>query len=178
MLVSTLLLMAILGEPAPATGRICSPELFRLGRSKNANVVVYEASVSAAGTLDPVAPVKASWILLADKGEREELSWLEWRMAYGFEVRPDNPGSGFVFTFKAKEDRPVRIGLRDGCPVAVAAIGARQGILRRIFIKSDDRLIPSVEYVDVFGSDLETGEDLHERIVVSTPQPPQPDYLP
>jgi len=179
MSVSTLLLLLILGEPSRTAAPTCPPELFRLGRSKNANVVVYEAHLSTAGTLDPSAPVKASWVLLASKGEREELSFFEWRMAYGFEVRPAGPSPGFVFTFKAREDRPVRIVLRDGCPVGIAAIGGRTGILRRIFIQADDRyLIPSVEYVEVFGSDLETGKELYERIVVSRPQAPQGELMP
>jgi len=179
MLLSTLLLLSILGEPSRTAARTCPPELFRLGRSKNANVVVYEAGLSASGTLDPSAPVKAFWVLLAAKGEREELSFFEWRMAYGFDVRPSNPGPGFVLTFKAKEDRPVRIVLRDGCPVGIATIGGRPGILKRIFIKADDKyLIPSVEHVEVFGSDLETGEDLYERIAVSRPQAPQGELMP
>lgn len=179
MLASALLLLALLGEPSPAAPRACPAELFRLGRSKNANVVVYEANLSPAGTLDPGAPVKALWVLHAARGEREELSWLEWRMAYGFDVRPDDPGPGFLLTFKAKGDRPVRIVLRDGCPVALAEIGGRQGILKRIFIKADDRyLIPSVEYVEVFGTDPDTGRDLYERIVVATPQPPQSEPMP
>jgi hypothetical protein len=179
MLGPALLLLTLLGEPSLTAAPACPPELFRIGRSKNANVIVYEARQSSPGVLDSSGPVEASWVLLAAHGEREKLSWFEWRMAYGFDVRPTNPGPGFVFTFKAKEDRPIRIVLHHGCPVGLATIGGRQGILKRIFIQAEDHyLIPSVEYVEVFGSDLETGEDLYERIVVSTPQPPQGELMP
>lgn len=179
MLRPALLLLALLGEPSGAVAPTCPLELFRIGRSKNANVIVYEAHLSSPAALDPAEPVEASWVLLAAHGEREKLSWFEWRMAYGFDVRAADPGPGFVFTFKAKEDRPLLIVVRHGCPVGVATIGGKQGILRRIFIQAEDHyLIPSVEYVEVFGSDLETGEDLYERIVVSTPRAPQAELMP
>ncbi len=179
MRVSALVLLAILGDPSRTPTPACPIELFRIGRSKNANVIVYEARLSPAGAFDPNEPVKASWLLLADKGEREDLSWFEWRMAYGFDIRPANPGPGYLLTFKAKVDRPVRVLLRHGCPVAIAPFGGKQGILKRIFIQAEDHyLIPSVNYVDVFGSDPETGQELYEHIFVSAPAQPQPELYP
>ncbi len=179
MRVSALLLLAILGEPSRTAPSTCPVELFRIGRSKNANVIVYEANLTPAGALDPVEPVKASWLLLAEKGEREELSWFEWRMAYGFDIRPADPGPGYVLTFRSRGDRQVHVVLRDGCPVAIAPIGGKQGILRRIFIQAEDHyLIPSVNTVEMFGTDPETGRELYERIVVSTPSQPPPELYP
>ena len=40
--------------------------LFVIERSKNANVVQYDARLTADGVLDPKEPVKVYWILLAE----------------------------------------------------------------------------------------------------------------
>src|SRR5262245_28326244 len=61
-------------------------QLFRIARSTNANVVIYDANVDRAGRLVEDAPVVAYWIMLAEDRRRESLTWLENELAYGFEV--------------------------------------------------------------------------------------------
>ncbi len=164
MLVAALALAAALGADA-APPSPCPAELFRIGRSKNANVIVYEANLAGPRTLDARDPVKASWILLADKGQREGLNWLERLLAYGFDVRPATPLAGFWLVLKVKKERPLHLLERNGCPAAVVAIGGREGVLKKIYVKADDRaLIPHVEYVDLLGVAAD-GTELHERII-------------
>jgi hypothetical protein len=79
--------LALLASPAAAQTRT-SP-LFTIERSKNANVVHYDARLTADGELDPKEPVIAYWIRLAEDGRREELSWIEKKKAYGFTIKPD-----------------------------------------------------------------------------------------
>ncbi|MDR0486144.1 MAG: DUF4833 domain-containing protein, partial [Elusimicrobiota bacterium] len=50
-----------------------SSNLFRIERNKNANIVVYDAVLSADGTIDKKKPVDAYWILNAKDGKRYEL---------------------------------------------------------------------------------------------------------
>ena len=45
--------------------------LFIIERSKNANVVHYDARLTPEGKFDPDQPVVAYWILLAEKGQRD-----------------------------------------------------------------------------------------------------------
>jgi len=61
--------------------------LFRVARSTNANVVLYEARLRNGGTLDEDEPVHPVWVMLAEDGRREELNFLERAMAYGVDVR-------------------------------------------------------------------------------------------
>ena len=58
--------------------------LFIIERSKNTNVVHYDARLTADGKLDPEEPVIAYYVMLAEDGRRKELSWIEKKMAYGF----------------------------------------------------------------------------------------------
>src|SRR5258705_13664792 len=71
----------------PDTGRTqpAAATLFTIARSKNANVVRYQARTRGGG-LDRSHPIDAYWLMLAEDGRREELSWAERKLAYGFSV--------------------------------------------------------------------------------------------
>jgi hypothetical protein len=173
--VGLVLAASLSSAPAPSAPA-CPAELFRIARSKNANVVVYEARRSGTGSLDPREPLQASWLLLAQHGEREDLNFIERLLAYGFDVRPARQEAGWSVTLKALKDRPVRLVELDGCPRALWQIAGRQGVLRKVYVKADERhLIPPVEYVDVFGVDPRSGEELYERILGTPPEPERYD---
>ncbi len=144
----------------------CPTELFRIGRSTNANEVVYLARRDARGALDPDDPIEAQWHMLAEDGHREGLNFIEKLLAYGFSVDPAASGAGFVVVLKAKKDRPVKLALRDGCPAASVTIAGRPALLRRIFVQAEEggSLIPSVEWADLEGVDPSTGAKITERV--------------
>lgn len=160
---STFLALLLAAPPGPT----CAPELFRIGRSTNANEVVYAARTGADGTLDPEDPIEADWHMLAEDGHREGLNFIEKLMAYGFSVDPAESGEGFTVILKAKKDRPVRLTLRAGCPAAVVTIAGRPALLRRIFVQAESGggLIPSVAWADLEGTDPVTGSPVKERVI-------------
>jgi hypothetical protein len=51
--------------------------LFTIERSKNANLVVYDARLTDSGELDPKSAVVVYWLLKAQDGRREELNRVE-----------------------------------------------------------------------------------------------------
>jgi hypothetical protein len=159
-------LLASYTAPEVSQGRPpCPGELFRIARNKNANEIVYQARQAAPGTLDPEEPVEAYWLMLAEDGHREGMNLIEKMLAYGFSAEPAEEGKGFLVTLKAKKDRPLRLTVRDGCPVALARIGRAEGVLRRIFVHATgEALIPRVDYVELFGVDPRTGRALYEKI--------------
>jgi hypothetical protein len=149
-------------EPSAAP---CEPELFRIGRSTNANEIVYAARTRA-GSFDEDGPIDAYWVMRAEEGQREGMNFLERMLAYGFSVDPAPAGDGFTVLLKAKKDRPLHLTMRDGCPVALARIGGREALLRFIFVQtSSEEIVPSVAYVDVVGVDPATGDEVRERVV-------------
>jgi hypothetical protein len=163
-LVGSIYLALLLAAPP---GPTCAPELFRIGRSTNANEVVYTARTGADGTLDPEDPIQADWHMLAEDGHREGLNFIEKLMAYGLSVDPAESGDGFTVILKAKKDRPVKLTLRAGCPAAVVTIAGRPALLRRIFVQAESGggLIPSVAWADLEGTDPVTGSPVKERVV-------------
>lgn len=165
MLFAALMLSAVLSaDPVPA-GAGCPAELFRIARSKNANVVVYEAKAGPAAGVSPGDRVTATWLLLAGDGRREGLSFFERAFAYGFDARAAASGPGVWFTLHALKDRVIRLADQGGCPVAFSEVGGRDAQLKRIYVKaSDGQLVPSVEYVELFGVDPASGRELYEKV--------------
>jgi hypothetical protein len=159
------ILLALAVSSAP--GNPCPPELFRIGRSTNANEVVYVARREADGALDSDDPIEAEWHMLAEDGHREGLNFIEKLLAYGFSVDPAESGDGFVVVLKAKKDRPVSLTMRNGCPAATVTIAGRTALLRRIFVQAEPGggLIPSVAWADIEGVDPGTGAKVTERVV-------------
>lgn len=154
-MLSAALTLLLSAEPAA-----CAGELFRIERSKNANVVVYEASADAA------EPVTASWLLLARHGERERLSFFERLVAYGFEVEPAKGGLPAVLRLKALEARALRLVRRGACLVAVGVIDGAEAVLQRVYVTTDeDGAVPAVRSIELFGVDVATGAPRVEKLV-------------
>jgi hypothetical protein len=149
-----------------AGGQTCPDHLFIVARSKNANIVAYDANRGPGGDLVASEPVVAYWLLDGDKGRREELTTIQRDRAYGVEGQPGGSPGTYVVVFRAKRDRRLTIRMVDGCPVATTSIGGRDAALRRLFVKSKEgTALPKVEYVEFFGEDPGTKESLYEKVV-------------
>ena len=148
----------------PAAPGLCHEHLFVIARSKNANVVVYDAKVDASGRLAP-EPVSAYWLLEGDPSRREELTSLEFNRAYGFTLGPGEAPDTYALAFKASRGRHATLRMQDGCPRVIVKINGHPAILKRIYVKSKEGgLMPKVESIELFGEDASTGKPLHEKV--------------
>ena len=159
-------IVALVSAPFRSSGAdTCPAHLFVIERSKNANVVAYDANRNPNGEWDSREPVVAYWLLNGDKDKREELNRVEREHAYGVEATPGESTGTYSLVFKASRKRQQTVRMLNGCPIATTSIDGHEGILRKIFVKSKEGLSPSVEYVEVFGEDLATGAPLYEKFV-------------
>jgi len=166
--ISVLLLLATLAQallPIAADTSTSTQRLFRIERSKNANIVAYDLRLDDDGKPDPKAPVDAYWVSAAD-GAREGLSLVQKKLAYGFKSRFENP-EVVVMRIAADLGREIRVERVSGVFRALIDIEGQRAVLDHIYVKSIERklLLPTVEFVDLFGFDLATGAERHERIV-------------
>ena len=157
--------LALLAAPA-AAAQVKTQPLFIIERSKNANVVHYDARLTADGKLDPKEPVIAYWVLLAEDGRREELSWIEKKKAYGFGIKPDPSVNGYKMTLVAAPEQQITVKKEKDGVRAEAVIDGRPAVLEKMYINASDRLTgPKVHYIEVYGKDLQTGEKRREKMV-------------
>jgi hypothetical protein len=151
---------------APAAAQIRTSPLFIIERSKNANVVHYDAQLTADGKLDPKEPVIVYWVRLAEDGRRRKLSWIQKKIAYGFTIKPDPSIDGYGMTFVAYPEKQIIVKKEKGAVRAEAVIDGRPAVLEKIYINASEGLtMPIVHYIDVYGKDLQTGEERREKIV-------------
>ena len=152
---------------------LCSPELafagqnrelFTLSRSTNANVVKYAVRLDKEGLLDVAKPVEAYWLMLAENGRREELTWGERQLAYGFSVSNVTPRS-CALRLTACPDRELSVRTVDSRFRAQLLIQGRAAYLQSIFVRTEEHaLLPSVRYVEISGLGA-NGQWVAERIV-------------
>ena len=151
---------------APAAAQIKTSPLFIIERDKNTNVVHYDARLTADGKLDPKEPVIAYWAELSGDGPREELNWIEKKMAYGFTVKPDPSVNGYKLSLVAAPEKQIIVKKVKDAVHAEGFINGRPVVLEKLHIHATDGLPwPKVHYIEVYGKDLQTGERLREKMV-------------
>jgi hypothetical protein len=162
-------ILALLATPAAA--QIKTSPLFIIERSENTNVVHYDARLTADGKLDPKEPVIVYWVMLAEDGRREKLSWIENKKAYGFTIKPAQSANSYKMTLVAVPERQIIVKKKKDAIRAETVINGRPAILEKIYINASDGLTgPKVQYIEMYGKDLKTGEKRREKMV--------PKYLP
>jgi len=139
--------------------------LFTIHRSKNANVVQYDARLTPGGKLNPKEPVIAYWIMLAEDGRKQELMWIEKELAYGFKAKFEAGDKFAIIDMVAPIGRKVKVYEKDGMYRAETLIDGRPAFVERIYIKSiEGGVLPKVEYVELSGKDVETGDNRYEKL--------------
>ena len=136
-------------SPRRPPPRLGTQPLFIIGRNKNANVVHYDAQLTADGKLDPKMPVIAYWVMLAKGGQRKNLSWIEKKMAYGINIKPDPSVNGYKMTIVAATQRSITVKKVGSAFRAEIVIDGRPAILEKMYIDASGGLRPTVHYLSL-----------------------------
>jgi hypothetical protein len=151
---------------APTAAQKKTQSLFIIERSKNANVLHYDARLTADGKLDPKEPVIAYWVMRAEDGQREDLNWMEKEKGYGFDIKPDPSVNGYKMTLMALPQQQITVKMAGDAIRAEMAIGGRAAVLEKVYINASDGLTgPKVHYIMLYGKDLKTGGKRSQKIV-------------
>lgn len=162
---ASLACLLLWGMAANAEETWQSDALFHIERSKNANIVQYDAQVGSDGRLHPRMPVVAYWIRLAEEGQVKPLSWFQKTFYYGFDVSLGPGRATAEMDVNAASGPPITIQ-RDGEDYrALALIDGEPAWLDRIYVHSSQKgNSKSVDYVEFFGTSVADGSERHERV--------------
>lgn len=151
--------------PEPPTS---ANRLFYIQRSNNANTVIYDANLIADKKLNLQKPIDVYWIRYAEKGQKEDLSNLQWQLAYGYKTHTANPTSNTVeITLNAFKNRPITLDYHQGKLAAFTQIKGCRASLQKVFVQlASTALIPKVAYIELFGFDSAKNQAVYERIYV------------
>ena len=158
-----LILVCLLLAPGLAAAQ-STQEIFHIARSKNKNVVRYDARIGKDGQLDPKEPVVSYW--LQPDGRTRKMEAFDRTFFYGFKVRKAKDGDYWHFTIAAAKGRPMKLYVKDGKPRAEGKIAGTWAIVQKFYVKfKEGTTIPGVSYIDLFGIDATTGAPRRERVV-------------
>ena len=153
------------GRAQACRARALQP-LFIIERSKNANTVHYDARIAADGELDPAEPVIAYYVMLAEDGRRQELNWIEKMMAYGFGIKPSPSANEYTITMVVAPQHPITVKKEGAAVHAELVIDGHPAIIDKMYINaSDGDALPKVNYIELYGTDVQTREKRFERII-------------
>jgi phosphatidylglycerophosphate synthase len=146
-----------------------SNSLFYLQRTPNTNTVICELNEKN-GVLDRSEPVHVLWIRYGDQKQRQELTFIQRHFAYGLKTR-DLGNDVYELHFVSYKN--VLFYLKkspvDNKRYVYATITGKQAILNRIYIKINPGgtfWSPNVEYLELKGTDTQSGKVLIQRIKV------------
>jgi len=143
--------------------------LFFMEHSINKNKIYYELQLAKDSAIEPLKPIHAFWIMWEKDSTgklREDMSVIEKRMAYGFKVGTDSSKKFITINLVAFPGRTVTV-VQKGKenPRAEVIINGRNAVLEKIFIKTlKDKIFPKVDYIELFGKNISTGNDCEEKI--------------
>ena len=139
-----------------------SLHIFDIHRSINLNYVRYDLKLTSDGKIDADQPVDGYWIMAAEDGRREEISWLE-RKAYGYSVASPSDSS-LTLNLKALPGKPLSLTVAKNQVVPGVEISNRSAILTEVFVQVSHSIFPGVDFIRVDGTDSVTGASLEEIV--------------
>lgn len=135
--------------------------VFVFERSTNTNYVCYDINLQD-GALCVKQPLNSYWVL-GDNTRMEGLTFLDRKMAYGIKVISTGKNEANVH-LTAYKDLSIRICKHKGKWVAITKLHGHEMVIQKMFAQMKPPLSVKCEYVDIIGTDIETGEKLQERI--------------
>ena len=140
--------------------------LFKIERSKNANIIQYDAQIGSNGKLLKKEPVIGYWIRLAEQGQVQELSWIQSTFAFGFKAKYNPANDTATVDMVADIGQPITVQSVKGKYIATVDLDGTPSQLVKIFIQAHGKGVRvTVEYVEIFGKDLKSGEETYARII-------------
>lgn len=139
--------------------------LFKIERSKNANIVQYDIQVTPDGKLYQKEPVIAYWIRLAEDGRKRELSYIQKKLSYGIRTKYDPASNSAIVEIVAARWRTIKVYEVEGVYRGETRINGQPAFLERIFVTSiKNGLFRKTNFIELFGKNIKTGVDCYEKL--------------
>jgi hypothetical protein len=139
-------------------------QLFYLQRSPNTNTIVYELNIKN-GALDTLSPVHIYWICYAEHGQKEELTAVQRKYAYGLAMKYLG-NDHYELRFLANKKHAVELMRGPDHQFHVYdQINGQQAVLTSMFLQIDggSMFSPNITSVSVWGLNPESGSKVFEK---------------
>jgi Domain of unknown function (DUF4833) len=139
--------------------------LFYLQRSTNTNTVIYDLNLDKTGKANADAPVRSYWIRYAEQGQRQELSFIQRKFAFGLTSKAIGADKYDIRIVSYKKIPLTLMRSPDGKYHIFAQLDQKQAVINRIFVKIEGGTFwfPNVVYLEMTGTELITGREIIKR---------------
>jgi len=148
--------------------------LFRIGRSRDANEIMYDLNLNKSGKPDNANPITIYWVKNADKNRIKPLTWIQNKFAYGLRLLIPKTSRvnddldcviDFQFVSYDKRDFTLKKGRKGQYKVFTLSKGQEVEV-SRIFIKIDGGSFwaPAISRVELHGIEVQSGKKITETI--------------
>jgi phosphatidylglycerophosphate synthase len=159
-------------NPSPIkfpTPRGIQHELFYLQRDPNTNTIIYELNLKEDGKVDPEKPVNIYWMRYADKGQKEDLSYVQRKFAYGLQTKALG-NDEYELRFVSHKKLPLYLKRSPADKKYHVYIDAndKKIMLDRVFVRIEggSYWLPNVKYVELKGLNAKTQAPVVERMKI------------
>jgi hypothetical protein len=142
-------------------------QLFFIQRDPNINTLIYELNIKN-GALNEEDPVHVFWIRYAEKGQHDDLNYIQRNFAYGIKSKMINKESYEIHFVSYKKKTMYLRKSSDNKFYVFTDINKKQAILKQVFIRVNGGSfwVPNIEYVELKGIDPSTGVEVVERMKI------------
>ncbi len=144
-----------------------SNQLFFLQRTPNVNTIVCELNYKD-GKVDPSEPVHVFWIRYGEKGQRQELNYIQRTFAYGIRHRKIAENQYELNFVSYKKIKMYLLLSADARFHVYSMINKKMCIVNRIYleIRGGTFWSPNVEYVELTGLDPALNTPVKEKLKI------------
>lgn len=140
-------------------GVVPKEHVFVVERNKNSNRVCYDINLQN-GSLCLEAPLNSYW---AGEDWTDGLTFLDRKMAFGVKIISTEKDKAVVHLTAYKKLK-ILICKHKGKWVGIVKLNGHEMILEKLYAQMKAPMLIKCEYVDVYGTDINTGEKHIERI--------------
>jgi hypothetical protein len=140
--------------------------MFYLQRTTNTATLMYELNIDKdSGKPDTDEPMHVYWIRYNEKGQKEELNYIQRKFAYGLSQKSLGNDKYDIRFVSYKKFPLTLMKAADGKYHIFATVSQKLMALRSIFIKIEGGSfwLPNIVYVEMKGTDPATGKEITER---------------
>lgn len=141
-------------------------QLFSIGRSKDANEIIYSLNIEKGNKLDLQNPILASWLKRTENNKHEPLTWIQQKFSYGVVYFKKND-SYAKFHFAGYSERIFELKRdRNGTFKVYTFSEGKEVIVNRIYIHISGGTfwLPEIPKVELFAELVNNGKNIIEII--------------
>lgn len=138
--------------------------LFYIQRNHNLNTVIYNINKDSDGFINENQPISVMWKRYDEAGEITQLSFMQNKLAYGYESCKINNHS-FQFHFVSYPSLKFYLGPKKNTYGVYCHLDGKCVLLSNIYVHADEfGLFPEVKFIELYGMTVEKDEPILHKI--------------